>query len=446
MKFLLIVTVLLLAPLAGLHADDASALILHQPGGKMENLSSFEELPKAVGKTTEAGDFRLVVKGQHKLRAAVHFCLQPKQRLVIEGADSKALLDLGELPAKEAALCLEGGHFELRGLTLLKGPAWTVQISQGVRYQLVDLRILDARGGGIVVWGPGGVDEPGPAGNRIEHCVIERFNTLKAKWTNDGMSVRDSQAIIARNVVRDCVTETMGIRVMGAGNRIEGNLVQNVATGDAGGIYLWAGDSIYTAVGNVVRHNIVVGAARGIYLDDGFCAARVEQNYLIDCGTAAIFIGGGRDHVVRENVALRCPILAHVDNRRTGWRDLPQTAAVFTKARARLQKALRDETFRARIAAGGLDVKAFETLPETVYNQPEGNRVVGNVLMPPAVEIRWQNYAKPNEPLVGSATDPALPNRLRPAPSTKWTQLSAKDFDISKMPSVAELLKAVPGP
>jgi len=427
-------------------AAEAPTLTLHHADGQEETLSRIEELPAVLAKRTVAGEWRLVVTGPHKLGVAVHLCLQPDQPLVIEGNGPDAVLDLGDMPPKEAAFCLEGGKFAVGGLTLRNGPAWTVQISQGVGYQLENLRILDARGGGIVVWGPGGVDEPGPAGNRIEHCLIEHFNTLAAQWTSDGMSIRDSQAIIAHNLVRDSATETMGIRVMGAGNRIEGNLVQDVGRGDAGGIYLWAGDAIYTAPGNLVRHNIVVGAPRGIYLDDGICAVRVEQNYLIDCSTAAIFIGGGRDHVVRENIALRCPILAHLDNRRTGWRDLPQKADVFSAARARLQKALRDETLSARIVAGGLDVKAFETLPETDFNQPVGNRVGGNVLMPVAMEFRWQNYARPNEALVGSAADPALPNRLLPVATTNWKRLSAKDLGVAGMPDVAELLKACAEP
>ncbi|HEX3870543.1 MAG TPA: right-handed parallel beta-helix repeat-containing protein [Pirellulales bacterium] len=438
-------TIVLLHPLATLRAAEDAALTLHFGDGQQETLSRFEELPQALAKITAAGDRRLVVKGQHKLQGAVHLAVSPGQ-LIIEGTSPDAALDLGELPASEAALCLEVGNFEVRGLTLRNGSAWSVQISQDVRYQLAHLRILDARGGGIVVWGPCGVDREGLVGNRVEHCSIERFNTLKAKWTSDGISVRDNQATIAHNVIRDSATETMGIRAMGAGNRIEANLVQNVGTGDAGGIYLWAGEAIYTAVGSVVRHNIVVGTPRGVYLDDGTCAARVEQNYLIDCREAAIFIGGGRDNVVNENIALGCPILAHIDNRRSGWRDLPEKAVMFSAAGARLQDALRNETLRARIAAGGLDVKGFETLPEATFNQPNDNRVAGNVMMPPGVEIRWQNYARFDEALVGSATDPAMPNRMLSAPSTDWRQLSAKALGISSMPDVAELLSALSAP
>ncbi len=446
MKHLLIFTVVLLAPSVAVLAAADSVLKLHHADGQEATLSRFEELPQALAKVAAGGDCRLVVKGPHKLRDAVHLSVPPAQRLVIEGDGPEAELDLGDLSPKDAALCLEAGCFEVRGLTLRNGPAWSVQISQGVRYQLSHVHILDARGGGIVVWGPCGIDQDGPAENRIEHCIIERFNTVKAKWTHDGISVRDNQTIIARNVVRDSPTETMGLRVMGAENRIEGNFIQNVGGGDSGGIYLWGGEAIYTAIGNVVRHNIVVGAPRGIYLDDGICAARVEQNYLIDCREAAVFIGGGRDHVVSENIAVRCPILAHIDNRRTGWRDLPEKSGVFTAARARLQNAVGNETFRTRMVDDGLDVTAFETLSEMDFNQPADNLIVNNVMMPPAVEVRWQNYASPHDALTGSALDAARPNRMIPLPSTKWEQLSAKAFDISGMPDVADLLKAVSGP
>ena len=439
-------TVLLLAESAALYAGETPSLILHHANGHEETLSRIEELPTALAKITVAGDCRLVVKGQHKLHGAVHLSVRPEQRLVIEGNGREAVLDLGELPPKEAALCLEVGNFEMCGLTLRNGPAWCVQISQGVRYELTHLHILDARGGGIVVWGPCGVDQDGPVGNRIEHCVIERFNTLATKWTSDGISVRDNQAFIAHNVVRDSATETMGIRVMGAGNCIEGNLVQNVASGDAGGIYLWGGEAIYTTVGNIVRHNIVVGAPRGVYLDDGTCAARVEQNYLIDCSTAAIFIGGGRDNRLDQNIALRCPILAHLDNRRTGWRDLPEKAGVFSTARVRLQKALRNDALRARIVAGGLDIKAFGTLPESAFNEPVGNLITRNILMPAAQELRWQNYAHPDQTLTGTATDPAQPNRIFSTPAGDWQTLSGKALGIPDMPDVSTLLQALPSP
>lgn len=426
-------------------AATAPSLRLRLPDGREQYLSRLEELPTLLANYSMAGRLRLMMSGPHRLTQALRLQVKPGQRLVLQG-ETDGALELGELPQGAAALNLESGEFDVRDLTLRNGPAFSVQISQGVRYRLTGLRILDARGGGIAVWGPGGVDQQGPSGNRIEHCRIERFNTLGSKWTHDGLSVRDNGAVIARNIVRDSPTETMGIRVMGARNRVEGNLVQNVATGDAGGIYLWSGEAIYTAVGNVVRHNLVVGASRGIYLDDGTSAARVEQNYLIDCAGAALFIGGGRDNVLRENIAFRCPLLAHLDNRRTGWCDLPEKAALFAAARARLKTAVREEHLRAYIAAGGLDVNAFETLSEAAFNQPVGNRVVSNLLMPNGVELRWQNYANPDQPLVGNATEPAHPNRILPTPDTDWKKLSPSRLGIRGIPAVADLVNALSTP
>jgi hypothetical protein len=430
-----------LCPVSGLAADAAS-LSLHHADGREEALSGIEQLPPALATTAAKGDWRLVVTGHHQLLKSLHLRVPAGQRLIVEGDGSDAVLDFGGLPQNEAALSLDSGEIELRNLTMLNGPACCVQISGGVRYAIVGLRIIDARGGGIVVWGPCGVDEAWPAGNRIEQCLIERFNTSKMKWANDAISLSDNNAVIARNVIRDSPTETMGIRVMGAGNRIEGNLVQNVATNDAGGIYLWGGQAIYTAVGNIVRHNIVVGASHGIYLDDGTCAARVEQNYLIDCRAAALFIGGGRDNFLSENVALRCPVLAHVDNRRFGWPGLPEKGVLFAAARARLTTALRDENFRAAVIAGGLDVNAFETLPESAFNEPSENRIIANVMMPAGVEIQWQNFAQGDKPLRGTATNPALPNRLTHASDADWKHLSGQALGIAQMPAVADILQA----
>lgn len=432
---------LLLAPLVALRGADGPTLTLHHAGGHVEVLNHIEELAERLAQTTAAGDLRLVVGGEHVLRNPVRLALQTGQRLLIDGNGPDALIDLGKLPETKAAICLESGEFEVRGLSLRNGPAWCLQISDGVCYRLARLRILDARGGGIVVWGPCGIDCRGRSGNRIEECLVERFNTTNAKWANDALSISDNAAVIARNVIRDSPTETMGIRVMGAGNHVESNLVENVSNGDAGGIYLWSGEAIYTAVGNVVRHNIVVGSARGIYLDDGTCATRVEQNYLVDCREVAVFIGGGRDNRVDQNIALRCPIFAHLDNRRIGWRDLPEKAAMFAAARIRLAKALQISEDRTRINSAGLDVRAFETLDESVFNEPAGNLIIRNLLIPTGQQLRWQNYASPGHALTGSATDSARPNLTSLRSTDDWRVLTS---DIPGMPPVQALLKCMP--
>ncbi len=88
-------------------------------------------------------------------------------------------------------------------------------------------------------------------------------------------------------------------------------------------------------------------------------------------------------------------------------------------------------------------MNAFETIPEIDFNQPVGNRIVGNIVMPPAEEVRWQNYAAPTKYSSGRALKAAIPNRLLPILSTDGAQLSAKTVGVSGMPDVAELLKAI---
>ncbi len=436
-----------LGVLTSAFAADAPTLTLHGPDGQTQVVNRFAELPAQLAKSTAPGDWRLTVNGQNELLGGVHVSLATGQRLIIEGGGPDAGFEAAQVPPDQAAIYLDAGRFEVHGLTIRHGPHWSLRVADNVRYHLSQLRILDARGGGIAVFGPHGVDQKGPTNNVIEHCLVEHFNTDGAKWKNDGILLQDNQARVSANVVRDSPTETMGIRVMGAGNYIDGNLVQNVSSKDSGAIYLGAGDGIYTAVGNFVRHNVVVGAQCGIYLDDGTCAAQVGKNYLIDCRGAALYVGGGRDNSVRENVALRCPVFAQMDNRRSGWPALPEKAKTFSDARARLKKAVNQKDLRERLVAAGFDVNAFEKLSKEDFNRPEGNRLAGKVLMPPAMEIKWQNYFHPGEPIVGITTaDPALPNRQLPASVTDWQQLSGNAVGIQNMPDVAEILKGIGSP
>jgi hypothetical protein len=79
-------------------AAEDPGLALHHPDGQEETLSRLEEVQSVMAKTAVPGDWRLMVRGEHKLRSAVHLSLRPGQRLVIEGAGTEAELDLVELP------------------------------------------------------------------------------------------------------------------------------------------------------------------------------------------------------------------------------------------------------------------------------------------------------------------------------------------------------------
>jgi hypothetical protein len=88
----------------------------------------------------------------------------------------------------------------------------------------------------------------------------------------------------------------------------------------------------FTNRGNVLRGNTFrnirnlngIGASKGalsvqgIYLDDQMSGWLVENNRFINC-TTGMFIGGGRDNIVRNSYFERCGTAVHLDARGAGW-------------------------------------------------------------------------------------------------------------------------------
>jgi hypothetical protein len=105
---------------------------------------------------------------------------------------------------------------------------------------------------------------------------------------------------------------------------IEYNEIHNVCreSHDCGAIY--AGRS-WTLRGHVIRFNYLHhlcgkdgGPCNGIYLDDLFSSAAVQSNVFFQV-LRPVFIGGGRDNVIENNVFVDCPKALHVDARALGW-------------------------------------------------------------------------------------------------------------------------------
>jgi len=100
---------------------------------------------------------------------------------------------------------------------------------------------------------------------------------------------------------------------------IEGNEIHRACleTGDVGAIY--AGRD-YTYRGNVIRRNFIhhmggVGCgSMGVYMDDCVSGTRIVENVLWEC-QHGIFLGGGRDFEVENNVLADCRMPIYADAR-----------------------------------------------------------------------------------------------------------------------------------
>jgi len=114
------------------------------------------------------------------------------------------------------------------------------------------------------------------------------------------------------------------IQLGGNDHTIEYNEIHHVCqdTGDVGAFYMGRD---WTARGTVIRYNYwhhISGPGRlgamGVYLDDQASGITIFGNIFFDV-TRAVFIGGGCDNVVENNIFVDCTPSAHIDARGLGW-------------------------------------------------------------------------------------------------------------------------------
>ncbi|MDB4490112.1 right-handed parallel beta-helix repeat-containing protein, partial [bacterium] len=227
------------------------------------------------------------------------------------------------------------------------------------------------------------------------------------------------------NTISSSDTETNGIRAMGRDLVVERNVIKDVSRDDSGGIYLWGGPHASLFRGNVVRWNHVIGASRGIYLDDGTSGVRVVENVIEQSTVCAIFVSGGRDNIVERNVVAQSPVFVHVDSRCLGWDSRPEFAKMVEQSLSRLQKALLNisssRALRERYPElGGL---TSDSLTPKNFGSPAGNRIRDNYIRD--VDKTWElmDFSK------NVQTDFRVLNDLElPLPITTRTRLSELQF------------------
>ena len=203
-------------------------------------------------------------------------------------------------------------HCELRNLGG-KG----IEINGGADHRAEANIVHDVGGAGITLAG-GDRLSLAPAGhvarsNHVHH-VAQRMRTYAPAIGATGVGIR-----IENNLMHD----HPHIAVLFWGNEIvvQRNEIHHVCmeTGDAGAIYIGRD---YTFRGNVVRQNFVhhlggVGmGTMGVYNDDCVSGTRMEGNVFWKV-KRAVFLGGGRDFVVENNLFVECDPAIELDGRGT---------------------------------------------------------------------------------------------------------------------------------
>jgi hypothetical protein len=183
---------------------------------------------------------------------------------------------------------------------------------------------------------------------------------------------------VAHNLIHNAPHS--GIIFVGNENLIQFNEIHHVTleTGDCGAIYTGRD---YTARGNVIRHNYIhdsggVGmGSMGVYLDDNASGQVVQGNVFVRL-SRAVFIGGGRDNLVENNMFVDCEPAIHVDGR--GLDDAPVWRnQVYETMKDRLEAMNYHQPPYSRQYPELLELDKY--LQAGAGIPPENNRIVRNV-------------------------------------------------------------------
>lgn len=192
----------------------------------------------------------------------------------------------------------------------------------GQRNKFSDVDVYDIGEGGIVLSG-GDRQTLQPAGLSIENSRIRRFNRL-ARTYRPAIQLAGVGNRAIGNVIEDGTHNA--IMFSGNDHLISFNEISHVAqeTGDVGAIYTGRD---WTARGTEIRNNYLhdihgkgVEGSRGIYLDDQASGIVVSGNLFVRVDRP-IYIGGGRDNLVKNNLLISSTPAIHVDARGIGWQN-----------------------------------------------------------------------------------------------------------------------------
>lgn len=303
----------------------------------------------------------------------------------LQGTDNIHLQHLAFEHAHGNALVVGGKRNTISGCQLrnIAGNAITVT---GVNNIVRDCDISDIGGSGIMVNG-GDRRKLRRANNVVDNCHIRRIGQLKR--TYQGAIHLGGVGNVARhNLIHDL--PHTAIFYSGNEQLIEFNDIFSTCleTGDAGALYTGRN---WGSQGNVVRHNYIhhnggfANWSMGVYLDDCDSGDAIYGNVFSDV-RRAVFIGGGRDNLVENNIFIRCQPALHLDARGKerirwqapagdSWNLLAKLQAVdyqrppWTFAYPHLARIMDDQpelplhnTFKRNIVIGGTGLSMKEHL------------------------------------------------------------------------------------
>ncbi len=208
-----------------------------------------------------------------------------------------------------------GANNRIAGCLIRNAGNTGVVIEGGSGHAVVSCDVSDTGDGGVSLTG-GDRQTLTPGGHVVENCHFQRLG----RWSKcyvpavamTGVGLRASH-----NLIQD--HPHCAILYWGNDHLMEFNESHHIAleTGDVGAIYTGRD---YTFRGNKIRHNFIhhtggVGmGSMGVYMDDCVSGTEVFGNIFYKVHWA-MFIGGGRDHRVANNLFVDCDPAVRADGR-----------------------------------------------------------------------------------------------------------------------------------
>jgi len=258
-----------------------------------------------------------------------------------------------------------------------------VAIAGGTNHGVVSCDIVDTGDGGVSLSG-GERNTLTPSGHFVENCHFQR----QGRWSKCYVPAVALQGV-GHRVSHNHIHEHPHCAILFTGNEhlIEFNEIDHIAleTGDVGAIYTGRD---YSFRGNRIRHNYIhetggVGmGSMGVYMDDCVSGTEVFGNVFYKVHWA-MFIGGGRDHRVENNLFVDCDPAVRADGRGLDtspvWRGMVDD--YMRKQLAGVPSALYRERYPAM------------RVLDTWYGPPGGPAIVGTEFrgVPPGNNLITRN-------------------------------------------------------
>jgi len=321
------------------------------------------------------------------------------------------------------AVVIEGGAGNrIQGCIIRNAGNRGVTITGGTNHGVVDCDIFDTGDGGVSLTG-GDRQTLTPGGHFVENCHFQR----QGRWSKcyvpavylHGVGLR-----AAHNLIHD--HPHAAVIFWGNDHLIEFNESHHIAfeTGDVGAIYTGRD---YTFRGNKVRHNFIhhTGShgtgSMGVYMDDFASGTEIYGNVFYRV-RRAVYVGGGRDHQVVNNVFVECGPAVEIGGR--GLSAAPVWRSFLQGAMRNALAAVPANLYRERYPA----LKSLDVF----YGPPGGPGIYGDAFkgVPPEGNVVAQNVCVGDWLVVGGLADAGMVtergNHVGPDPG--FVALETMDF------------------